>query len=302
MALFGWAFSARDRLVCVASRTLRWVFPEPERLRWGTVRKGSYWPTYRDAGFFSICSTTLGDLGSLEDPVSRIFANKVFRQYRALPRLNSWSLFFRQPSRTTGDITSAPYVSTFVKQNLHHGEYYSLDLASFAPFVDRYFTPSKSVERKKRRFLRTYRIDPRDLIAVNIRGTDKWKEIPPASVERYLQLAERALSDSPTSRILLVTDQHQFLAPFVARFEDRLIVIRELPTTSLLDRPLHHALRFSARKDFGVNFLAAVLIVASARVVITHTGNTAFWTTLFRGNTIGLVQLRGAETFGDLAS
>lgn len=302
MSLSGWALSARARLVRVASRILCGFSPEPKRLRWGTVHKGSYWPTHRDAGFFSICSTTLGDLGSLEGSVSRIFANKVLRQYRALPRMNSWSLFFRQPSRTTDDVTPSPYVSTLVKQNLHHGEYFALDFASFAPFVDRYFTPSKSVERRKRRFLRTYRINPRDLIAVNIRGTDKWKEIPSASVDRYVQLAERALSNSPNSRILLVTDQHQFLAPFEARFQDRLIVIRELPTTSLSDRPVHHALRIGARKDFGVNFLAAVLIVASARVVITHTGNTAFWTALFRGNTNGLVQLRGAETFGDLAS
>ena len=109
-----WAFSARGRLVRVASRTLRGVFPEPKRLRWGTVRKDSYWPTHRDAGFFSICSTTLGDLGSLEGSVSRIFANKVFRQYRALPRMNSWSLFFRQPSRNNDGLASTSYVSTLV--------------------------------------------------------------------------------------------------------------------------------------------------------------------------------------------
>jgi len=270
------------------------------RLRWGTVRRKSYRPTPRDAGFFSLCSSSLADLAQLERQIRRIVANRAFRRFRALPGGNTWSLFFQQPENTGFGLGRLDYVATLVKKGLYHTNYSTLDFFAFAPFVRTYFTPSTKVQNKTKEFEKRYGLSPWNLIAVNIRGTDKWKEIPAADVDRYIQLAENAASEAPHAKILLVTDQHQFLSLFEARFADRLVVIRELPTTSRIDGPIHNALTLWQRRDFGVNFLAVVLLMASSRIVITHTGNTAFWTVLFRGHTNGLVQLRGEETFGEI--
>lgn len=46
-------------------------------------------------------------------------------------------------------------------------------------------------------------------------------------------------------------------------------------------------LRSEAAKDF----VARTLVVSQARFVVTHTGNTACWTALFRGRASGLFQL-----------
>ena len=297
----GFLGRARGKILGFFPAVFRVLALETGNLRWGTVTKALYRPARRDAGFFSLCSTSLADLGSLGSRVNWIFANRVFSQYRSLPAFNSWSSFFRQP-RNDGDfLASNLYVSTLVKQHLHHGEYGSLDFGLLAPFVQRYFVPSQKVEARRRDFEKQHRINSRDLIAVNIRGTDKWKELPPAHINSYLEVVERAANDAPNAKILVVTDQEQFLRPFEARFSDRLVKIRELPTSYLTDRPIHNTLSLRARKDFGVNFLAVVLLMASAKIVITHTGNTAFWTALYRGHANGFVQLRGDERFGELA-
>jgi hypothetical protein len=244
----------------------------------------------------------LADLGLVGDRIDRIVAKRAFHQYRALPCVNSWKVFFRQPAKATDGGRADSYVSTLVKQNLHHGEYRSLDFDSLLPFIERYFAPSARVEARRREFEERYSLTPSNLIAVNIRGTDKWREIPMASVERYLDLAERSVQSLPHAQILLVTDQQQFVRPFETRFGARLTVIRELPTSSLTDRPIHQLLKLREKENFGVDFLSVVLLMAAAKIVITHTGNTAFWTVLFRGNSNGLVQLRGDETFGELAN
>jgi hypothetical protein len=135
-------------------------------------------------------------------------------------------------------------------------------------------------------------------IAVNIRGTDKWKELGASPLENYLSITQRLSISHPLARILLVTDQREFFLPFSRTFGDRLIVIPELPAVEGTENPVHRVLERSQRQEFGIDFFAALLLISKAKVIVTHTGNSAFWTALFRGNAKDLIQLRDTETFG----
>lgn len=133
-------------------------------------------------------------------------------------------------------------------------------------------------------------------IAVNIRGTDKYTEVESPPMSTYLALAEEALSIEPGRKILLVTDQQQYLEVFQSKFRSKLVSFAELPTT-LGDVVIHKLLKKSEREEFGLNFLATVLLMSQSQTVVTHTGNGALWTSLYRGGTKDLTQLRGKDVF-----
>lgn len=227
--------------------------------------------------------------------VRGVVARRAFHEFRSVPGVNSWSVFFQQPSAVIDQPEANDYLATLH----HHDNYGALLFGAFEPFVRHYFSPSTTVLRRVTFFRDKYALNSQKLIAVNIRGTDKHTEVPPAPVERYLELAVRAKNKVRSSRVLLVTDQAQFIEPFRTEFGDQLVVLDELPTTTTNDS-IHPSLKVRDRQRFGVNFLSAIRIIAGAKSVITHTGNGAFWTALFRGHTTGLVQLRGSEQFGDV--
>ena len=268
---------------------------QTERLTWGVVSRGIYKPVKRHAGIFSLCSTSLEDLATTKNAIWHVSARRAFHEFRTVPGRNSWSVYFQQPNGRATQPEPDPYV----ERQHHHDEYRALKFDSFEPFVRHYFSPSKAVRKRVRYFRDKYSLDGERLIAVNIRGTDKYTEVPPAPVEHYLELAVRAQSVNSSSRVLLVTDQTQFMEPFRAEFGNRLVVFGELPTTTS-NESIHPALKVRERQRFGLDFMAAIRIIASAKTVITHTGNGAFWTALFRGNTSGLVQLHGSNQFGEV--
>lgn len=261
---------------------------------WGLIRGSSYYPRKRHAGFFSQCTTSLADLANVTDPVKKIIARKAFAEYRSVPTVNSWSIFFRQP---TGQIIQPP-ATHYSSPSVVHEQYSSLDFGEILPFVHHYFLPSGRVQKRINSLRSRYGLLENNFIAVNIRGTDKHTEVPPAPIETYLIAAEEALRQTKSGRVLLVTDQTQFVSRFQGEFGTRLITVKELPTTSS-DGVIHESLKRGQRQKFGINFLATILIVASAPKVVTHTGNGAFWTALFRGGCANLVQLRGDEIFGE---
>lgn len=261
---------------------------------WGVIRGSSYYPRKRHAGFFSQSTTSLIDLANTAVPIQKIIARRAFAEYRSFPGINSWSIFFRQPSTQLFQPLATRYQSPMVV----HEIYSSLDLREILPFVDHYFRPSVRVEKRIEILRSRYDLSANSFVAVNIRGTDKQTELPLAPIESYLIAAENALRKSRQAKLLLVTDQTQFVSRFIGEFGERLITIRELPTTTS-DEAIHAGLKQHQRQTFGLNFLATILIIASASKVVTHTGNGAFWTTLFRKGCANLVQLRGDEVFGE---
>lgn len=261
------------------------------KLKYGSFFNGVYFPENRNAGFFSLCSTSLLDLCSIVEPVTRIESQKLFKEFGHRKHSDLWSVYFNQPD---GIFEGSTYFSERLTHLHHHEVYRDSPLAEFQPFLKQYFSPSDRVLEQMRFFLDKYSIDPSRTIAVNLRGTDKGIEVPTPPLQNYLNLAGEQLSKNPTFQILAVSDQQQYLSAFLSEFGSRVTIINELPTTTS-KRVIHKKFWMRDRQNFGINFNATVLIMAAASKVITHTGNGAFWTALYRGSTVDLVQLRGSE-------
>ena len=264
-------------------------------LRWGSFNKGIYYPRKRTAGFFSYCSTSLADLSQIEAVVQRIDGTDIFRAYKTLPRKNLWSRFFKQPKYSPHQLPAS-------KENFgvlhHHSVYRESRLDDLRPFVDQFFKPSEVVRRRKVFFEWKYGLKSQDFIAVNLRGTDKNTEILTPPLDNFLSETEKLLEQTGKSRILVVADQIQYIEGFRERFGKMVITLPELPTTAG-SQVIHDQIRFRHRETFAINFFATVLILADAPSLITHTGNTAYWTILFRGGTSSTVQMRGREIHRD---
>ena len=271
------------------------VWNQQKSLQFGRFSNGVYFPKGRDAGFFSLCSTSLLDLSQIGSDVHEVKSRRLFRDYSSTSSISSdpWSTFFKQPN--TGEFDLPKDRSPFTELH-HHSEYREVNLASYSPFVKMYFSPSEQVLDRCAYFIQSYGLDLSTTIAVNIRGTDKHTEVEPPPISTYLGLAEEALSRQPDGRILLVTDQRQYLDVFLGTFKSSVVFFDELPTT-LGDFAIHKLLEKSEREDFGINFLATVLLISQSSQVITHTGNGALWTSLFRGGTKGLTQLSGKNVY-----
>ena len=274
--------------------------PGSRRLRYGIERGGIYRPVRRTAGFFSQCTTILADLASLPTPARKIVARGALEAYRVLPGANSWNKFFSKPSRSDPMTERSGEVADMVTPAVQYSQYRALDFDFFSPLVEQYFQPSAEVVNRMRDFVTRYRIVPNELIAVNIRGTDKWKEVSAPRLQNFVKWGKEALRKHPNAKLLLVTDDSRLAEQFETAFVERVLRISELPMSSRTNSPIHRGLARSKREKFAVDFLAAVHIMSSAKILITHTGNVAFWTVLFRGHSKGLVQIHGNNSFGSL--
>lgn len=241
-----------------------------------------------DAGFFSMCSVGLAELCREKTPTSAVFANKAFSNFGKDTGKNPWDFYFRQPRE---DI-SAPFSekNPFGRRLRHHSDYTTLPLKRVRQHMARYFYPGDEVKRIEAELVAKYAIKPSRTITVCYRGTDKGTEIAIADPEVYLEKTRALLKRHPRSRVLVQTDQSQVRDFLMNNLGDCAFYIDEMPVTET-STAIHQVINQHQQVSFGQTLLAAVLIMASTKHLVTHTGNMALWTVLYRGHVRGVTQL-----------
>lgn len=239
-----------------------------------------------DAGFFSNCSVTLFEIARAKQLTTQVDASNSFSWHKSSSTEDVWGKFFtlpilRQPS-------SYGY---WGKTLLHHNRYSMLNFQVIKPLLNSYFHPSDLVLSRQIELIKKYEIDLSKILTVNYRGTDKVKEVSSTPVDDWVSLTKTKLATlHPATRVLIQTDQKQVRDRFIEEFKGKVLYFEELPVT-LGTKVIHEILEIDKRDSFAIDFFAATLIAANSHSVITHTGNVAFWTVLFRGNTFEVVQI-----------
>jgi len=261
------------------------------RNKWGTDTFGKWdedgtFHLQRNEGLLSNCSVTLFELARSKQMVSRVDASNAFSWFKSSLNEDVWPKFFSSP------ILLPPNSYGYWGETLlHHNRYKMLNLRTIEPLLNSYFHPSDLVLSRQLDLIKNYKIDLSKTLAVNYRGTDKWKEVAPTSVEKWVSLTKTKLATlHPATRVLIQTDQSQVLDRFIDEFKERAFYFKEMPNTEG-SKPIHEILDIDKRDDFSINLLASTLILSNSHRVITHTGNVAFWTVLFRRNTTGVIQI-----------
>ena len=245
-----------------------------------------------DSGFFSNCSTALWALTDLAGEgitPNRVCMDKGWSFYRDSENKKDTDLYPHLFSRK--EIPEIQ-LKTLIPRIDHHRRYSILDLKPYLPFVDRWFTPSQEVDLIRTELLQKYRIDPRKMIAVIYRGTDKHKEVETAPVEKYIKLASKLLRKHRDHRILIQTDQSQVRDLFMSNFGSHCFYFPEIPVSESV-HPVHQMSEEAMgmhKTKFAKTLLAITYLISRCNIIVNHTGNMALWIILYRGNTTSSYQ------------
>lgn len=260
---------------------------DPEKYidSYGYLNDGIYHVTH-NAGFFSNCSTTLRNLARIYPiPIQRINTKLSFSHFKDNPNDDPWLDYFEEANNIEKDMTF-----NWLKKGLyHHTRYEKINFQETQLLIEHYFSPSEKVRERVDHLTKKYGIDYSKIIAVNFRGTDKSTEIKPQPFEAYAIAAQKLIDKNPACRVLIQTDQTQFRDYLSGLFGENSFFFSELPTTEG-DMGIHY-INKNDKLDFAINLLAVVQIMAKCKYLITHTGNVAYWTLLFRGNSENTIQL-----------
>lgn len=255
---------------------------EANQLLFGSLYKGDYYLTHSH-GFFSCCSTLMMDMARLQGRQNSISTKFSFDYSRDKDLICVLSEYFLPPDESVKQIESRH----LAERLYHHSRYYTLPFVEFKQYLDKYFRVNDKVQEIHDYFVDKYDIDPANTIALSYRGTDKHIEVDLQPIEIYIEHA-RALQERDGCRVLVQTDQQQ-VRDLVMRELKNSFFLDELPVTAG-NQGIHLTMQ-SNRVDFSQKMLAAVKLMASCKHLITHTGNVALWTVLYRGNVNNTIQI-----------
>ena len=283
-----WVASTKRFLKAVRDADFpRSVHPEP----FGVVADSGVLHLHHDHGFFSNCSVVLREIARSPIPVVRVDASQSFRLYSGRFSKAQWGHYFCQisstPVRRYGEWETNLY---------HHHRYRDLDLRVISPIVSTYFQPAERVLGIKRALIEKYRVDPSKTLAVHYRGTDKSQEVDQVPLEEWFEIVDAELEGvSDDYRVLLQTDDYTVREKFMEKYNSRAFYFSEIPVSEKTVG-VHYLVKPRHRLKFARTFLAAVHLISECRRIVTHTGNVALWTSIYRGNVEGLTQVYAHPT------
>lgn len=247
------------------------------------------------SGLFSICTTVLAEVMRLQHlglRVDAIDVSRTFKPYKDAPGDDVSKVLFRMPATWQPDRPLA-----FDVWDVHR-PFKTQNLAGLHAAAMTLFPPSDIVQARAEHLMESLGVVPEDTIACYYRGTDKGTEIDLAPVERYIGIIERIDAMCGTPRdIYLQTDTLRAQRALQARFGSRVKIWDALPASDgtvgihLMDVTQEFGV---SRQEMGINMLAAVLVLARCRHVITTSGNVGAWIAYYRGDARDLYQF-GAD-------
>jgi len=247
-----------------------------------------------NSGFFSCCSVRLHEIV------------KYYNTNKKLPNVDSSVQFDWYKTDKNEDITNKYFkdynevnITEFdslidYDENYQYKDFRTLDHASIAPFITKYFSPSDDVNRIIREMEQKYNIDPDNTLVLFYRGNDKSTETILPKYEDYITRANNLISANPNLKILIQSDETEFIDTMTAAF----------PTSFYFSDEIRHMKKSNTTVDkvsrnnvleFSQKYLAITIIMSKCKYIIFGSGNCSIWITLYRKNADNVTQfLNGA--------
>ena len=258
--------------------------PIPTR---GRIEERSYSPRKSSArkGIFSELTSLMQDLARVREPIEGADFSGVFQHNSTPGATDLFKEIFFAP-------TLNQYSSTWLgsAHELHHSVYRDLPWREIRPAINAWFRLRPEIQDRALATLWERRLRPDEVLAVNLRGSRKHTEIPPTPVEVWVKLVGDLLLAYAHLTVVVFSDDQDLvddfadLAPFTV--VDLGQEVRTRANSSIV-----RAFRSQTwTSDFTKNFVGRTWLISQCHVVVTHTGNGAFWTALFRGCTCRFFQ------------
>jgi hypothetical protein len=125
------------------------------------------------------------------------------------------------------------------------------------------------------------------------RGNDKVTETPVAPYSDYIVRAKRIMSEDPSIRFLVQSDEQEFIDTMLGEFPDSIYFKDE---TRRISRSITTVDKTNTDNFlFSKKYLAITYIMSKAKHIIFGSGNCSIWILLYRGNATGVQQFLKTE-------
>jgi len=240
-----------------------------------------------NAGFFSCCSVMLISIIDFFNYNKKIPDNidvsDSFSIYKSCSTNNIYELFFEKNNLNIE--YENPVVLTKSQYEFQFSDYSQINFEKIKPFLDKYFKTNSLVNCTFNSLLQKYNIKTDKLIFLYYRGNDKCTETNLGSYESYLNKANEICSKNLDHKILIQTDEIDFLNYFLKNFKKKneIIFFEEM---SMINKNSKYGIHHygEQKEDFILYFLSCVKIMSVSNHVITGSNNFSFWATIYRGN------------------
>jgi hypothetical protein len=250
-------------------------------------------------GFFSNCSVKLFDLILYFNATKKlplfVDGSKQFDLYKC--------------GKNKDDLTNVYFSNNFdlnidykhpinFRENHQYIKYDSLPLGDLNPFVEKYFTPSETIQKDIRHIETKYCITNYENICVLFyRGNDKITEINLPSYETYITLAKQMFNENKNVKFLIQSDEKEFIDDMLTAFpvnsfyfKDETRVINKNSKLSV------DKINMSSNFVYSQYFLAITIIMSKCKYVLCNSGNCSLWIALYKGHTDNLYQVDKIES------
>lgn len=250
--------------------------------KFGEWNLGVYYPS-TVCGFFSVLSTTLYDLSNTRGVIRGINTEKGLTLYKNDPYQNVWRYFFKEAKPHINGYRIPEFSTAHLVNDSLYLKRANLNL--YAPFIKKYFLFSDLVNYRVDALVKKYSINYDNTIAVHYRGTDKYMEVPIQPIEKFIDHVSELLNNNNQLKVLLQSDEQNILKKLSSAFPNISFFFDELPMSET-GGSLHMGYGGVCfdKFEYGINYLASIGIISRCKHIVTHVGNGAFWTALFRGS------------------
>ena len=241
-----------------------------------------------NAGFFSCCTIRLGKIVEFfnknKSLPTIVDSSQQFTNYKSNVDEDLSKYFFKE-----NDQIEIKYIDSVKITNTNDEDqfsnYHFLNLKIVSHFIEKYFKLSDDILNIIDKLEKKYEIDYNNTISVLYRSNDKISETNIGSYETFYQKINECSLENPKMKILIQTDDQNFLDYCLNKLNDKIIFFDEIPRINNNPRQvIHNVINKNDRKTFASNFLGVTKILSKTKILITHSGNCGMWTIFFRGN------------------
>lgn len=247
-----------------------------------------------NSGFFSCCSIKLKRIveyinETMKEPV-HVDSSHQFAWYKGeVPGDITYDYFTHYSSMDKVTIDPTSMIDYENERADQFCWYSTTDYTGLMPLVEKYFTPSTAIKKVEADIEKKYAIDPTNTCVLFYRGNDKVTETNLCGYNEYIDYANRIIADYPGIRLLIQSDETEFIECMMTEFPDRAMYFedeaRHIPKCeSTVDKVMR-----DKNPLFSKYYLAITLIMSKCKYVVCGSGNCSLWIMLYRWNRLGVL-------------
>ena len=237
-------------------------------------------------GFFSCCERRLHDIiqyvNKNKKIPDRVDSTEQFEWYKDHMEQDASHVFFQSEDIVElSSKVSKRYVH--YPDNFQNVEPEKLPLTNLKPYIEKYFTVSEEIVSIETDIMDQYNVSCENTCVLLYRGNDKACEQGEYDISDYIRKAEEIITKDNNIKLLIQSDQTEFIEKMLETFPDRCVVFTD-HIRHMTNRIDSVDWVYGDRVAFTKNYLAITSIMSKCKHIVCQPGNCSLWVILYRGH------------------